>query len=141
MTIKIEGLDEVLMQLEELDVERLEKAVGKACALVERTAKEGTPKGTGALRRSIKSRVETDANGNVLGIIFTPLEYAPYVEFGTGKFAENGNGRKDVPWHYKDDEGKWHTTSGMKPHPYLRPALYQNENAIKNLIKVALTND
>ena len=141
MSIKFEGLDEILNSMDNLvDTTNLEQAIGVACALVERTAKEGTPKGTGALRRSIKSRVE-NSNGDIVGIVFTPLEYAPYVEFGTGKFAENGNGRKDVPWYYKDDEGKWHITSGMKPHPYMRPALCNNKEKIKNLIKEALTND
>jgi HK97 gp10 family phage protein len=76
------------------------------------------------LRRSITSKVESRGD-RVEGIVFTPLEYAPYVEFGTGLFAEEG-GRKDVPWSYKDDKGQWHTTSGMKPQPYLRPALNEN---------------
>jgi HK97 gp10 family phage protein len=68
------------------------------------------------------------------------LEYAPYVEFGTGLFAENG-GRTDVPWCYQDDEGNWHTTSGMKPQPYMRPALEENRNEIINILKEAITND
>jgi hypothetical protein len=73
-------------------------------------------------------------DGNIVGVVFTPLEYAPYVEFGTGLFAEEG-GRKDVPWHYKDDEGNWHSTSGMKPQPYLRPALDENREAIMRILK------
>jgi len=52
---------------------------------VEAEAKKNAPKGTGELRRSITSRVEDDK-----GIVYTPLEYAPYVEYGTGLFAENG---------------------------------------------------
>lgn len=60
------------------------------------------------------------------------------VEYGTGLFAEEG-GRKDVPWHYQDDEGEWHSTSGMKPHPYMRPALNENINNIKAILKEGLT--
>ena len=104
-------------------------AIGKACALVEGEAKKKAPKDTGALRRSISSTVK-----GTEGIVFTPLEYAPYVEYGTGLFAEKG-GRKDVPWYYKDEEGKWHITSGQHPHPYMRPALNENREEILRLIK------
>ena len=138
--IRIEGLEEVLESLESLvDVSKLETGVGRACALVERAAKEKAPKGTGELRRSITSKVETNGN-DVVGIVFTPLYYAPYVEFGTGLFAEEG-GRKDVPWCYQDDKGEWHSTSGMKPQPYMRPALNENREQIKRIIGEAIVND
>ena len=134
MSINIEGLDELLEKLEFKDKD-LNPQLQKACALVERDAKQLAPKGTGELRRSITSKVE----GNV-GIIYTPLLYAPYIEYGTGLFAENG-GRQDVPWHYKDDEGKWHSTYGMHPHPYMRPALQQNKKKIIEIIKEGILND
>ena len=130
MAIELEGLEDVLGALNRIaDTEKLDNSLGKACALVERTAKQNAPKDTGELRRSITSKVE-----NHTGIVFTPLEYAPYIEFGTGLFAEKG-GRKDVPWNYKDDKGEWHSTSGMKPRPYMRPALNENRNRIIELIK------
>lgn len=43
------------------------------------------------------------------------LENAIWEEFGTGIHALNGNGRKDVPWTYKDENGQWHKTRGKKP--------------------------
>ena len=132
---KIEGLDEVLASFDEIgDTTNLESALGKACALVERSAKQKAPKGNGDLRRSITSRIEDN-----IGIVFTPLEYAPYVEYGTGLFAEGGNGRKETPWWYKDDEGVWHSTSGMHPSPFLRPALEENKEQIKELLKGGIT--
>lgn len=138
--IKIEGIEELFEELDGLiDVHKFEAALGKACALVERSAKEKAPKGTGELRRSITSKVETQGDVSV-GIVFTPLEYAPYVEFGTGLFAENG-GRQDVPWNYQDDKGEWHSTSGMKPRPYMRPALNENREQIKRILGEAITND
>ena len=140
MSIEIEGLDEVLEALKKVEnVEAVEKALGKACALVERAAKEKAPKGTGELRRSITSKVE--ATGEELrGVVYTPLEYAPYVEFGTGLFAEEG-GRKDVPWHYQDDKGEWHSTSGQHPQPFLRPAVNENREEILRILREALHND
>ena len=135
MAIKFEGLDEVLEAIDKLDdTSGIEAALGKACALVERSAKQKAPKDTGALRRSITSEV----NG-LEGSVFTPLEYAPYVEYGTGLFAESG-GRNDVPWYYKDDQGNWIKTSGQKPQPYMRPALEENREEILRIIKEAWEN-
>ena len=136
MSIKFEGLDELLDSLDNLyDMAGYSKGLEKACMIVERTAKQKAPKGNGELRRSITSKVE-----NLEGIVYTPLEYAPYVEYGTGLFAEE-QGRQDVPWHYKDDEGKWHSTSGMHPHPYMRPALNENREEILRVIKESILND
>jgi HK97 gp10 family phage protein len=127
---KIEGLEEVLAGLDDLiDMQGIEKAIGKACALVEAEAKKKAPKDNGELRRSITSKVE-----DTQGIVFTPLEYAPYVEYGTGLFAEEG-GRKDVPWVYQDDKGEWHSTRGQKPQPFMRPALDENREEIMRIIK------
>ena len=80
--IEFEGLEELNDKIEALlDVKKINKALGKCCALVERSAKQKAPKDTGALRRSITSKVE--ANGNeAYGVVFTPLEYAPYIMCG-----------------------------------------------------------
>ena len=133
--IKFEGLDKILGKLDKISSSaNIEAALGTCCALVERSAKQLAPKDNGELRRSISSKVEGD-----VGIVFTPLEYAPYVEYGTGLFAEAGDGRKDVPWHYQDDEGEWHSTSGQKPQPFMRPALNNNIKIIKQILKEELT--
>ena len=135
-SIRVEGLDEVFEMVDRVaDPEVIKRALGKCCALVERSAKQKAPKDTGELRRSITSKVEDN-----VGIIYTPLEYAPYVEYGTGLFAENG-GRLDVPWNYKDDSGKWHSTSGQKPQPFMQPALDENRLEIKRILEEVITND
>ncbi len=132
--IRIEGLDEVLGSIEELgDTSKYVAALQKACALVERSAKQKAPKDTGELRRSITSRIENN-NGDLVGVVYTPLEYAPYIEYGTGLFAES-EGRLDVPWNYQDEKGEWHSTSGMYPQPYLRPALEENREQIIRILK------
>lgn len=137
-SIRIEGLEAVLERLEGVtSPEQLKRNMGKACALVERSAKTKAPKDTGALRRSITSKVEVDGN-DVVGIVFTPLEYAPYVEYGTGLFAEEG-GRSDVPWSYQDDKGEWHSTSGQKPQPFMRPAIDENKTEIVRILKEGIT--
>lgn len=131
---KLEGAGAIEEKLKGLyDPQKLKQALGQACAVVERSAKEKAPKDNGELRRSITSKVD-----GTVGIVFTPLEYAPYVEYGTGLFAEDG-GRTDVPWHYQDDEGEWHSTSGQKPQPFMRPALNENRSLIQQILKEKLT--
>ena len=141
MSVNFIGVDKIIGSLTHfIDIQKTEMAVHKACTLVERTAKIKAPKGNGDLRRSITSKIERDGD-DVRGIVYTPLEYAPYVEYGTGLFAEKGDGRKDVPWHYQDDEGEWHSTSGQNPMPFLRPALDANREQIKRILREELTND
>ena len=133
----LEGLEDIIKDM--VDTDKMVSAMGKACALVEKEAKLNAPKDTGALRRSISSKVEVDGK-EVIGTVFTPLEYAPYIEYGTGLFAESG-GRKDVPWHYQDDKGEWHSTNGIHPCPFMRSALLDNRNRIKNILMRGIKND
>lgn len=136
MKIEFEGMDRVIASLEDVaDVGDIKRALGKACALVEASAKKKAPKGDGELRRSITSEVD-----GTEGTVFTPKEYAPYVEFGTGLFAEKG-GRADVPWVYQDDKGDWYTTYGMHPQPYMRPALQENREEIVKILREGIKND
>ena len=136
MNVEFEGAEKLMARLDKMsDEAALKKSLETAALLVERSAREKAPKDTGALRRSIRSKVE-----GLEGIIYTPLEYAPYIEYGTGLFAE-GNGRKDVPWNYQDDEGKWHSTSGLKPQPFMRPSLDENREKILKILKEGVMND
>lgn len=133
MSIEFKGMEECIDTIESLvDNSKIERALIKCCLMVERSAKQKAPKGNGQLRNSISHKVE-----NLVGSVYTPLEYAPYVEYGTGLFAENG-GRTDVPWCYQDEKGEWHTTSGMKPSPYMRPALDENLEEIKRILWEAI---
>lgn len=141
MKITVTGMGDVLETIENIiDMDGLENAMKKAVLLVEREAKKNAPRGNGDLARSITSKIETSGE-EIIGTVFTPLFYAPYVEYGTGLFAEDGNGRKDVPWHYQDDAGEWHTTSGQKPQPFMRPALDENREQILRIIKEGVIDD
>lgn len=137
MRVTIEDFDFNLDGI--VDEDALKRAIAKSCAVVERKAKEKAPKDTGALRQSITSKVEKE-DGEWVGTIYTPLEYAPYVEYGTGLFAESG-GRKDVPWSYQDDKGDWHSTSGMRPQPFMRPAINEAREDIIKIFKEAVVDD
>ena len=138
MSVKVEGIEELTVQIDGMgNYWKMRDALLKAGALVERSAKQKCPKDNGQLAQNIQYSV--DGKGTTC-TVYNPLEYAPYVEYGTGLYAEE-NGRKDVPWHYQDEEGNWHTTSGQKPQPFLRPALTENENKITELLQGALFDD
>ena len=127
------SIDDLIIKLDGLANIDVESILQKACLIVENDAKLKCPVDTGALRSSITSEVEGD-----VGMVGTNVEYAPYVEFGTGLFSSKGDGRTDVPWRYRTADGKWHTTSGQQPQPYLQPALQQNKTRIEKLFKDAI---
>ena len=90
----------------------LKTAMEKACLIVEADAKKNCPVDDGQLRQSITHDVSTD-NGTIEGTIGTNVEYAPYVEIGTGIYSAEGTGRKGG-WLYPGisgvegrNAGKW----------------------------------
>ena len=102
----------------------------KASLLVEGQAVLLAPVDKGGLRNSIGYKVN---ESELVAYIGTNCEYAIYVEYGTGEFAENGNGRKGG-WVYKTPDGEVHFTYGMPPQPYLRPAFRKNQKAIRDIL-------
>ena len=104
----------------------LEKGLENACLVIERAAKSNAPVKTGNLRNSITHKVSL---GSLEGTVGTAVEYAPYVEMGTGIYASQGGGRQGG-WSYVDAEGNGHHTNGSRPQPYLKPAVDNNLSAI-----------
>lgn len=102
-----------------------EKAVGYA--------QDACPVDTGNLRGSITYAVEGDDC-----YIGTNVKYAPYIEFGTGKYAESGG--RQTPWTYQDGDGNWHRTEGYKPHPFIRPSAENHVNEYRDILKDSLTH-
>lgn len=165
MAIEINGLEVLVDRLEKLaNPQQMESAITKATLYVEAEAKKNAGKiSNGELANSIASRFDS-----LSGEVYTPLKYAPYVEYGTGLFATGkGGGRKEVPWVYvegQEDSGRAKTihtkesalqavaflrdkgleaymTYGQHPQPYMRPALDNNRDAILRLLGEGLLND
>lgn len=112
--------------ISEILPEKLEQALEQSCLILEGDAKSRCPVDSGQLRQSITHQVD-----GTRGEVGTNVEYAPYVEIGTGIYSSEGGGRQ-TPWVYQDAEGQWHRTSGGKPHPFMKPALEQNTSKILN---------
>jgi HK97 gp10 family phage protein len=114
----------------------MEKAIERGLEAIGLTAeghaKKNTPVDTGRLRNSIGHAVEDKA-----AYIGSNVEYAPYVELGTGKHYSGG--RPD-PWVYQDDNGRWHHTNGQRARPYLKPAVADHKRTYENIFKDELKN-
>lgn len=115
-------------------------AITNACLAIETEAKERCPHDTGTLRESITTDVKTQGE-NIVGMVGTTLEYAPYVHQGTGIYAREGNGRKNVPWcYYSDKEQKLVFTKGTKPTPFLEEAAEAVQPQIVDYFREVLDN-
>lgn len=165
MAIEINGLEVILDRLEKLtNQQHMEQAIEQATLFVEGEARKNAGKiSNGELANSISSRAE-----GLTGEVYSPLDYAPYVEYGTGLFATGkGGGRKEVPWVYVEGQESQeraktihtkesalqavaflreqgleaHMTYGQKPQPFMRPALDNNRDAILALLGEGLLND
>lgn len=88
---------------------------------------------TGQLRSSITHAVDMKDLSVSVG---TNVEYAVYVELGTGIYADNGRGRQ-TPWAFKDRKGDWHFTRGQKPRKYLTDAFLKNRATMKDVFEAA----
>lgn len=92
---------------------------------------------TGNLRNSITYKTHMEGDNEV--IIGTAVHYAPYVEYGTGKFADGGG--RQSPWIYEDDNGNWHYTEGMKASHFMKNAVSQNTDEYRRVLAAELQNN
>lgn len=89
----IEGLDELLATLSGLGgnvKESARKGLERGAKKIQKNAKFLAPVDTGRLRNSIKTKSEITQDG-AKAQVFTNVEYAPYVEFGTGEKGRESN--------------------------------------------------
>ena len=138
MEIEFINEEEVLNAITKKIRDGLRHGMVEACLMVEGDAKKlSEPIDDGVLRASITHSVEEEADGFV-GYVGTNVEYAPYLHQGTGIYALEGNGRKEVPWRYKDKKGKWRSTKGIRPRPFIYNALEKNRAKIVEKLREGL---
>lgn len=113
------------------DVERaIEIALHTGIQIIEANAKTLALLDTGNLRGSIRNLVDASRKS---AWVFTDVKYAIYVEFGTGVYAENGQGRKTA-WMFRGRDGKMYWTHGMKPNSFMRLSMDNNEERVQRLM-------
>lgn len=110
------------------------RALEKCGLVAEGYAKKLQIPDTGNLRNSITHEVREDEKAVYIG---SNVEYAAYVELGTGIYYPGG--RQD-PWVYQDAKGNWHLTHGQRARPYLKPAVADHASQYKGIIESELKN-
>lgn len=120
--------DDVKAAMMDCAIRALEEASGE----LESQVKRNTKKVTGQLSGSWTHRI-TPSSEETTAVIGSPLERAIWYEFGTGKEALNGDGRKDG-WVYVDAKGKGHFTRGMRPRrPFWNAYTFLKNKLIKHM--------
>ena len=117
---------EVRDALEQAKARALEIIGGK----IESYAKGLVPVDTGALRNSITHAVDGDTV-----IAGSNLPYSAYVELGTGKEYS-----PPPEWIENNAERGAGIKGGVKPRPYLRPAVENHTDEYKGIIENELKN-
>ena len=129
----------------------------KSVALVEKTAIDLCVVDTGNLRGSLRRETKRSP-GVITGAVKTNVQYAPYVEFGTGRVGKQSPSPpkapgitryRMTPWVYSyegkiegeggevEDGTLFCTTNGQPARPFLYPALTGNKENIQNIFRLA----
>lgn len=122
VTIKVRS-KEVLSNLDSAK----RKALEMCGLLAEGYAKLECPVDTGRLRNSI---THTSNFGRMM--VGTNVEYAPYIEMGTGKHYKGGRRTK---WRYQREDGTWVTTEGNEKHEYIKPSIANHKQEYIKVLK------
>ncbi len=105
-------------------------SVQAACDLIQETAKGYAPVDTGALRESIVVDVK-ETGSTVKGTVSVGVPYAAFLEFGTGQRGEASPGAGEGPY-----SPSW---PGQAAQPYMRPAVDESREPIKDLFRSNLS--
>jgi HK97 gp10 family phage protein len=132
------GIDKLITELknysEKVNID-INNSVKAAALNVESRAKMDCPVDMGTLRASINTRPIKDDEGYGYEV-FTPLEYAPYVEFGTGTRVSILTGYEEYARQFKGQK----SIVGMNAQPYLIPNFEMEKMALIENIKKIIGN-
>lgn len=159
MIVGYQKLEERLNKMSRMN---LRPAVNQAISLVQKTAKELCPSHSGELRQSIYTTTE-EVDDICRGTCYTNKKYGQYVEFGTGPNGQESHEgiSPDVAVAYSqkgwmipadamsmgeaesygfgittgsDGQVIGYYTNGQAAHPFMYPALKNNEEKVTNII-------
>lgn len=126
MNFSIEGIDNVVDKLTQYATgDKIQRGLAMAGEVVRAHAVANCPVATGRLKDSIVSQVDGDSVA-----IGPTADYGIYVEFGTGSKGDKSVSHTSKRhWTYYSG-GRFYTTSGQAPQPFLVPALKNNISEI-----------
>lgn len=133
VSVQIKGLSTASKRLQSIPrkcLKEVANGVNQAAAVVNAGAKRNCPVDTGILRSTIHAEPAKADGDSVVATVGTSLEYAPYVEFGTG--SRGGYPYEtDIPLSYKKD---W---PGQAAQPFLGKSLHENKPTVHKIIQDA----
>ena len=144
--VTIKGMDNLFFKLDNItNRQTLNKGITKACLMVEAQAKrnvgnspkewkEDDPAEIAMVKAMITHAILNTSSGCVGRVGINSL-FAIWLHQGTGLYAVNGDGRKDVPWFWRDPRtGETKSSSGRKPTQFLNKALNSKKEKIKEIL-------
>lgn len=151
--VTIEGMDQLVEKMKQLGMVTadLKDDAVEAMSMVRNAARRKCTEDLGTLKRNIIVKDQTEGKELQVGCgIFaeSAINYAVYVEYGTGIYAENGQGRK-TPWLWTVESEKWAQILGVNvgdkvlwkgshPHPFMRPAWDEEKENVQKHLKAAI---
>jgi HK97 gp10 family phage protein len=120
---KIEGMKEAIRNIKDWEVEKIRQSrlqIERSAINIEREAKNACPVDDQILRPSIAKKVTATDSGRVLEAeVGTNVEYAPFVEFGTGSGVSVPAGQEEFAMQFKGKTGR---KRNYPARPFLFPA-------------------
>jgi phage gpG-like protein len=138
--VDLKEIDQKMKRLFKISKQELSTEVGIWGTTTTRLAKERVPKDTNHLMKSISGRREGDQ-----AVVEAKANYAPYVEFGTGRNVDLSElDELKIPRKYADEfKGKGKREVNLPARPYLynsarealRDMLSNMNRKIKNIVR------
>ena len=152
-SVEITGMEELIKVLETIPG-TMEQALTVACGrigmMVAEEAQGIVNKRTERLSMSFTSSDPIVEDGTVSVAVGTNVEYAPYVEFGTGWRGQQDPYNAQYPveglsftskehWgRWQDDKGEWHVGGPMPAQAPLRRALDNQSVYVEDIVRQAV---
>ena len=112
---------------------RVDKSLGRGAARMQAAVKMLTPVDTGNLRNKIFLNHKKEREWSVE----TNVEYAPYVEFGTGRLGDPTvpHTSKESWVYYSEKLKRFVTTHGQKPVGMFRKGFKNSHEAVYKIVR------
>jgi HK97 gp10 family phage protein len=132
LTIDLSEVERYISAVPERAEAQLHHDASRAGNIMANYARGNAPVRTGALQRSITHAETFDEDGVTIEV-GTNSRYGAYVEFGTG---DKGSAMYDG--HMSEGVSFTMGWKGVRPRPYLRPALYDQEQILVDIFAQGL---
>jgi HK97 gp10 family phage protein len=137
---KIEGVKEAIRNIKDWEAEKLRQSrlqIERSAINIEREAKNACPVDDQILRPSIAKKVTATDSGRVLEAeVGTTVEYAPFVEFGTGSGVSVPAGQEQFAMQFKGKTGR---RRNYPARPFLFPAWERERPKFINAMEAILS--